>query len=670
MADEQHELKSINWKETFGFTQIFHSFRLAIHPSKILLALAAIVLVYVWGSWVLDNIWGVTNTYAKSDEIQLHATQTPEQFRGSMDNWNDGRAANALNLYTTHYAEAVKPDNFAAKLPAGDLQDAYRAKVNGIEAREAISADARKKLLEDNESGYGLLSKAADEFDDELDKIRSLIDQAETDAEKKIKESQNLNDEQKEEALEKLEEDVAKASLAVAEYKKTFWETYNTHRGQPIFDLFLAYEGDCLDNALRSVYYGNITGGLDNYLQTLRNRVGQPVRTEIDTGIRDTQAIPANGRTAGFLCWVAMMAEGLCWMIWQHPVFAVCFLLPALALWAFFGGAIYRIAALHSAREEKISIGQAMRFSCGKFLSFFTAPLIPLGIIVVIGLLVSLGSLLGNIPYVGEIIVAVLFFLPIVAGLLIAFLLIGLVGGFPLMYPTVAVEGSDSFDAISRSFSYLFARPWKAGLYALVAVVYGTITYLFVRLFLFLAMLGTHFFVSVGFIGSGSTELGSESDKLDLIWSTPTFTDLTGGHSWLAMDGAEKFAAGVISVWTFLVASLAAAYLLSFFASASTMIYYLLRKGVDATDLDDVYVEESEGEELPPAATEQTGEQADTTTEEASETPSEESSQPEAEPEEAPEEGESSDEASSQEGSEPEQEESQPSEDQEDKPQE
>ena len=38
----------------------------------------------------------------------------------------------------------------------------------------------------------------------------------------------------------------------------------------------------------------------------------------------------------------------------------------------------------------------------------------------------------------------------------------GTVGGFGLMYPTVAVEGSDSFDAISRSFSYVFARPWRS----------------------------------------------------------------------------------------------------------------------------------------------------------------------------------------------------------------
>ncbi|KKM71559.1 hypothetical protein LCGC14_1429330, partial [marine sediment metagenome] len=40
-------------------------------------------------------------------------------------------------------------------------------------------------------------------------------------------------------------------------------------------------------------------------------------------------------------------------------VVAMIFLLIALAVWAVFGGAIARIAALHAAREEKIGYRQA-----------------------------------------------------------------------------------------------------------------------------------------------------------------------------------------------------------------------------------------------------------------------------------------------------------------------
>ena len=89
------------------------------------------------------------------------------------------------------------------------------------------------------------------------------------------------------------------------------------------------------------------------------------------------------------------------------------------------------------------------------------------------------------IPFIGPILVGLLFFLALAASLVMTLLVLGTVGGFDLMYPTIAVEGSDSFDAISRSFSYVYARPWRMLWYTAVAVIYGAATYLFVRLFLF-----------------------------------------------------------------------------------------------------------------------------------------------------------------------------------------
>src|SRR5688572_29995193 len=59
MADESHvPLRSINWREAFPFTQIFRAFRVAIHPSKLMLALAALLCLYLGGR-VLDMLWPV-----------------------------------------------------------------------------------------------------------------------------------------------------------------------------------------------------------------------------------------------------------------------------------------------------------------------------------------------------------------------------------------------------------------------------------------------------------------------------------------------------------------------------------------------------------------------------------------------------------------------------------
>ena len=60
-----------------------------------------------------------------------------------------------------------------------------------------------------------------------------------------------------------------------------------------------------------------------------------------------------------------------------------------------------------------------------------------------------------------------------------AVLLIGLVG-YPLMYATLSTEGSDTFDALSRSYNYVFQAPWNYIWYGVVAVLYGTILVFFV----------------------------------------------------------------------------------------------------------------------------------------------------------------------------------------------
>ena len=53
---EETVVRGINWKETFPFTLIFRSFRIAIHPSKLVLALLALLAIYCGGR-LLDAVW-------------------------------------------------------------------------------------------------------------------------------------------------------------------------------------------------------------------------------------------------------------------------------------------------------------------------------------------------------------------------------------------------------------------------------------------------------------------------------------------------------------------------------------------------------------------------------------------------------------------------------------
>jgi hypothetical protein len=281
------------------------------------------------------------------------------------------------------------------------------------------------------------------------------------------------------------------------------------------------------------------------------------------------------------------LAVGPAWLFTHHWLFAILFTTWFLLIWSIFGGAISRIAAVHVARDEKISLRQALRFSVAKFLSFLSAPIIPLLIVLVIGLVLAVGGLLFYIPWVGPILGSLLFFLALIAGFVATLVLIGTIGGFNMMYPTVAVEGSDSFDAISRSFSYVFARPWRMLWYTLVALVYGAITYLFVRFFIFLVLAVTHGFVNWWLSGTTAA-------RFEHMWPAPDWRSLPYLVGYQALPWDWSFAGGMTSLWVYLVIGMLGAYAISFYFSANTIIYYLMRHEVDATELDDVYLEQTE----------------------------------------------------------------------------
>jgi hypothetical protein len=175
--------------------------------------------------------------------------------------------------------------------------------------------------------------------------------------------------------------------------------------------------------------------------------------------------------------------------------------------------------------------------------------------------------------------------------------LLGTAGGFNLMYPTIAVEGSDSFDAISRSFSYVYARPWRMLFYTAVAVAYGAATYLFVHMFIWLTLVLTHHFVGMGIF----TSADNTHDLLSTMWPNPMTTGrLSYTADYLALTPGQKIGAFFMNCWVMFLVSFLGAFTISLYFSANTVVYYLMRSEVDSTEMDDVYLEQSE-EEMEPA---------------------------------------------------------------------
>jgi hypothetical protein len=162
------------------------------------------------------------------------------------------------------------------------------------------------------------------------------------------------------------------------------------------------------------------------------------------------------------------------------------------------------------------------------------------------------------------------------------------------MYPTIAVEGSDSFDAISRSFSYVYARPWRMLFYTAVALIYGAICYLFVRMFIWLMLALTHHFVAAGMFASAAS-----TDPLwTTMWNGPAAPGwrLSYDIDFLTLTWYQSISAFLLAIWVYLVVATLGAFTISFYFTANTIIYSLMRHEVDATEMDDVYLEQSEEE--------------------------------------------------------------------------
>lgn len=311
----------------------------------------------------------------------------------------------------------------------------------------------------------------------------------------------------------------------------------------------------------------------------------------------------------------------------QTRVYLFFLILWNVAVWAFFGGIITRLAAVQLANKGPLTLRQSTRFVANRYLNYVLSPLVPLAIIgaVVVGLI--LYGLLSLIPFFGDIVFLGLALpLVLVGGAIMAVFLVGLVG-YPLMYPTLSVEGdsSDTFDALSRSINYVYQSPWHYLWYWLVAVVYGAAVTFFVLFFTSLMV-----YTGKWAVGLPASAVYSER-KPDYLFiyapesfgwrelllqdspyairheavvsPTGRLVDVYQNANPEMYDQNRKsfwwyngWGAGIVAFWLALVFLMMLGFSYSFFWSAATAIYFLMRRKVDEAEPDEVFIEEEEPE--------------------------------------------------------------------------
>lgn len=279
-----------------------------------------------------------------------------------------------------------------------------------------------------------------------------------------------------------------------------------------------------------------------------------------------------------------MSAAGLLMLLWTLLVWSVC------------GGAITRIASVQIARDGQVGLSESVRFVFGRYFSYLVAPVLPfLGVVAIIAFC-ALGGLLARVPGL-NMLMGAFWFLALTAGFVISIALFGLAVGWPLMYSAIGAEATDSFDALSRAYSYVLGRSWRYLFYTAVSLAYGA---LLMTIVVILGYWLVHLSQYAVVWGGGEANLKAyyayvpEAGGWRNDFGLPQGSDPPAGTShWTAM---------LVGFWVHLVLLAILGFAYSYFWSSATIVYFLLRKDVDETEMEEVFMEEEEEEPFPTIA--------------------------------------------------------------------
>jgi len=555
-------LGRIDFASVFDFVHVFRSFRLAINPAKIVIALIAIAMIYAAGR-LFDVAWG---PQVSLGEIEFFQTERREVYARLHAERRESRDAALQSLLMTS-----SWDNAATAEQLQTLKNSPRAAYRELTRRYTgdfhrdIQAAAQRRA-DSERSGSTAIGVDA-------------------------RSPREIEQDERAFAARKLQGRIRTAKDAA---------------GRGIFEAFLDYELKQFDllvtNTLGLVRLapGRTDDGSDgaSLSTSLVSTAGDRLyRNDTITGnIANifitgplwlfTGTAPLNDRApdAGTAAVYGMRALYLV-SIGLFAVFSYVVLVLS-------GGIIARLTALEFAGIERPLLKDIYSFVLKRAALFIRVPLTPVAIFLVVAVAIAALSLVGAVPVVGEVLLGIMFIVFIGIAFILMLLVLGMIGGYHLLVPAVAVESADAFDAMSRAFAYVYAKPWRLLLHTVVALIYGVITLLFLSFAVFILLKITHTFV-----GWGTSLFGYQYawyagvDKLSGMWPEPRFGRLTSLPNWAAMSWPEFIGAAALHFWVFTLVSSLGAYVVSYFHSSSTIVYMLLRRAADGQPVEEIYLD-------------------------------------------------------------------------------
>ena len=259
--------------------------------------------------------------------------------------------------------------------------------------------------------------------------------------------------------------------------------------------------------------------------------------------------------------------------------------LVAIITWSLAGVMLVRLTAADVTRGESLSLAQVTRFGLGHVASLLSAALISLSCFGVLWGLGTMGGLIAKIPTAGPLVVSLLWFIPMVLGLLMAFVAVGFVAGWPLMVATIGVEDSDGFDGFSHATGFLTDRPALLGGYTVLGTIVGSIAICLAWCLLSLTLWLAGASVSTGLNafagGDGELLAISSGESTSLVGGREVPAGLVSDSESPVENDDVPFSSTFLVFWTRVAYLLFVGYAASVFWGIVTGLYLIVRESAD-----------------------------------------------------------------------------------------
>ena len=278
---------------------------------------------------------------------------------------------------------------------------------------------------------------------------------------------------------------------------------------------------------------------------------------------------------------------------WSETAIAWSRFLVAVVAWSLGGVMLVRMTAADVVRGESLTLAEVSGFGLRHIASLLSAVLISLLWFGVLWCLCILGGLFAKIPTVGPLVVSLLWFIPLVLGLLMAFVSVGFVAGWPLMVATIGVEDSDGFDGFSHAHGLLTDRPALLAGQAVVGTVVGSLATCLAWIVLAMTLWLAGSSVAVG--------LDSLTDRGGDVQAAVLVADSTSGVgavevpvalmvSDTADDNDIPFSSTFLVFWVCVAKTLFVGYAASVFWGIVTGLYLIVRDSADGIPMTQMWL--------------------------------------------------------------------------------